>query len=277
MFMTDEQFFDSVKAVFHILPGLFSSDVAISITDREKLVLVKQAETFKLNIYEGLPLVKGGASQKVISTKRKQSERYSKDVFGVPIIDYCIPIINESTGNVLGSITYQVSLEKEQDVIQMAKDLNSFSEQLNMSLGEVSAAAEELAASSQSIGKLVGDTETGIKKMDDILNYIKGIADTTNMLGLNAAIEAARAGDHGRGFKVVADEIRKLASSSKDSTAEIAQTLIKVKKDINDIVTFLNEFTRTSEEQSSKVQEISSNGETLNGLSGKLLKLAEEL
>jgi methyl-accepting chemotaxis protein len=277
MHISDEEFFGSLKTVFNILPSLFTSDVAISITDREKLVLVKQAETFKLNIYEGLSLVKGGASQKAMSTKTKQEARYSKESFGVPIVDYCVPIINNCTGNVLGSITYQISLEKEQDVIEMAKSLSSFSEQLTVALGEVASSAQELTASGQDINYLINNAQAGMKKMDEILNYIKAIADTTNMLGLNAAIEAARAGEHGRGFSVVAEEIRKLSRNSKSSTAEITQTLTKIQDDITGILRSLGVFTNVTEEQSAKVQQISSNSETLNELSSKLLKLAEKL
>jgi len=277
MDINDKEYFSSIENVFDLLPSLFSSDVLLCLTDRERYILIKQAQMFKLNISEGMPIIKDGDSEKAMITRQKQSAYYKKEVVGHPAKAYSVPIVNKSTGNVLGTISFVLSQEKESNIIEMAAELNSFSEQLSSSAQEIASSAEELSATSQNMGAVADETKSGIRKMDDILGYITGVADTTNLLGLNAAIEAARAGEHGRGFSVVAQEIRKLASSSKSSVQEIGQTLTKVKNDINGILESINIFAGTSEQQTAHAQQLASNSERLSVLASELLKLTESL
>ncbi|MDT8715953.1 chemotaxis protein [Clostridium sp. 19966] len=277
MGLNDESFFSSLKNVFTVLPTVFASDAAIAITDNENFILFKQAETFELNIQEGMELVSGGVSEKAIKTRKKHSLRYPKEAFGFPIMAYGVPIINPDTNNVVGSITYAVSLEKENEVIEMANELQSFSEELAASSEEFASLTEELADKNENVNNLVNETKEGISSMDDIINYIKSIAETTNLLGLNAAIEAARAGENGRGFSVVAGEIRKLAANSKTSTVQINQALEKIKHNINEIVEVINGYTSANDVQASQSKQIAAESQELSELASKLLKLSENI
>lgn len=274
---SDKEYFLSLINIFNILPSLFSSHVVLCLTDKEKYILIHQSDAFKMNITEGMPIQKGGDSEKAMLSRKKQLVYYKKELFGIPVKAYSVPIINPATNNVLGTLSFALSIEKESNIIEMASELKSFSEQLSISSQQMSSTAEELSASSKSISNIADDTKSGITKMDDILEYIRNVADTTNLLGLNASIEAARASESGRGFSVVANEIRKLASGSKSSVHEITVALTKIKNDINSILEFVNAFSNTSESQAANAEELAANSERLSELSSQLLKLTESL
>ena len=123
-------------------------------------------------------------------------------------------------------------------------------EALHVKLNQTSLQDVELA-------QKLNQTSQNTAEIKEVLSVINDIADQTNLLALNAAIEAARAGEHGRGFAVVADEVRKLAEKTQKSLTEINATINVVVQSVQDVSTDMDA-------SSKEILEISQNGEKLN-------------
>ncbi len=148
-------------------------------------------------------------------------------------IESVVTAMNEmsvAAGEVAGFATDAAeNAQKAQDGIRFTKDT------LTAAVDGVSALASDMDEASTAIGQVATRSED----IDRIIEVIRGIAEQTNLLALNAAIEAARAGEQGRGFAVVADEVRTLASRTRESTDEISQMIDGLQGDVGSAVTVI--------------------------------------
>ncbi|AYQ44613.1 methyl-accepting chemotaxis protein [Helicobacter pylori] len=132
------------------------------------------------------------------------------------------------------------SIEQSQGLRKRLIETQGLVKESKDAIGDLFSQITESAHTEEELSSQVEQLSRNADDVKSILDIINDIADQTNLLALNAAIEAARAGEHGRGFAVVADEVRNLAGRTQKSLAEINSTIMVIVQEINDVSSQMN-------------------------------------
>ncbi|ADU79356.1 methyl-accepting chemotaxis protein TlpB [Helicobacter pylori] len=133
-----------------------------------------------------------------------------------------------------------ISIEQSQGLRKRLIETQGLVKESKDAIGDLFSQITESAHTEEELSSQVEQLSRNADDVKSILDIINDIADQTNLLALNAAIEAARAGEHGRGFAVVADEVRNLAGRTQKSLAEINSTIMVIVQEINDVSSQMN-------------------------------------
>jgi hypothetical protein len=235
---------------------------AVVTDDTGMVVQFVPAQSYSLDMKVGTVLT-GGVLAECLATKKKVTRIIPEYAFGVKLKVVVEPVFEEN-GRLSGTISLGTSMKEQEAIHQAAQSIASTTQQMMATTEEVAATASQLA---MELGQVKGGGENvlvEVQKTDAILQFVSEIANKSNLLGLNAAIEAARAGDHGRGFAVVAEEIRKMATNSSQSVKDITFIMKAIRGETEAVVKTIVHTTEYGERQAAACEEISAAMQQLN-------------
>lgn len=261
--------------VAHYLRYVLGEDPSYSVSDTDKYLYHSSSEKLKLGLRAGDPIKPGSIAETCITTGKRVVKNIDREVMGTPFIGIGVPIMEDQ--RVIGTIAIGIPIDTQEKVSRMAEKLNHSLGEIIISSNNLMSASEQMAAMAQELTQNTSGLNSEIREVDKIIELIKEVSNQTHLLGLNAAIEAARAGDQGKGFNVVAEEIRKLAAKANNSVQDISGKLKNTQITIMDLNNQIQQLSSVFQHQASSTEEIAGKIEQLGSLSEELAKMADEL
>lgn len=271
--MEQASLLECFSRVAQYIPQLVSGKVGMVVSDKDKWIVSYSIPELAGQVVAGQQVRKGSAAYKAMQQRERVITEVGSEVYGIPYIAISLPISNEH-GEVIGAVAIHESLERQEMLTTAAKQLSNSATEMASAIQSILAQAEEVAASGRYLKELSDAANKEVAGTDSVVGFIQNVASQTNLLGLNAAIEAARVGEMGRGFGVVAEEVRKLAANSASSATQITTILNTIKKSIEKISLEIGQMGSVTEHQANTVQDLTSHSQMLMAMSEQLANLA---
>lgn len=263
--------------VYQILAGelqaLYHDDVAITLFNTQEIIAYYPGRHLDTHAKIGDRPKPESNVIEALRTGKRVLRKIPKAIFGIPFVGIAYPI--KDKGEIVGCIAVASSLEKHEELMQAGLELQRTVEEISASAHNLSAASEELASTIHNMDVETDAVRQEMNKTNHLTNEIRKISIQSNILGLNAAIEASRAGERGKGFAVVADEVRKLAENTQGSTKEIADNVQEVQSSVNTLIEAIKQLAIVAETQAMGVGEIALALNQIEEMARKLVDMGE--
>jgi len=261
-----------------ILAEMMTEGAILFLTDKEKVLKRQGSKKFDVTAaMVGDSIKDFKVVPETLRAGSPQTMALPASVYGVPVIVSCFPLFDEGSGQVVGTFGLALPRGLEQQIKEMADNLGRGMGEISATIEEIAASASEVTRHQNALNEEIAKVKEYADNINQVMKFIKEIADQTKMLGLNAAIEAARAGEAGRGFGVVAEEIRKLSDDSKNTVSQIRELTAQIETALVNTLKASEISLRNTEEQAAATEEIGASVEQLASMAQELNAIAENL
>lgn len=244
------------------IPLFIDEPVSVAITNTTGFIFNQPCKEIPVVCELGAPFPEGSTPLLVMQSGERTVREVPAKVYGVPFKSYAIPL--RENGEVVGCLMIAKSIETIRSVKDAISSLSAEIEQVMKAVNEITEGVQVASENNQFVFGLMDNLLAETQKMNEILAVINKFSNSTKILGLNASIEAARAGAAGKGFTVVAHEIERLSGNTTDSAREIGTMVGGIEAQVNDISEKSRETTDAITQQAASLQEIAATIENLN-------------
>ncbi|KEI00409.1 methyl-accepting chemotaxis protein [Clostridium botulinum] len=260
--LEENKIINSFNNLIPYLQYYFEDEIAFTISNTKYFLKGVDSDSIKLGVKKGDSIPVGCAAYECLKTRKTVSIIVPEEVFGNSIKAIGVPVIEN--GKIVGTIVIAKSLKRKNQVNDLTNNLSNSINEISSSLNDINERIQSVVSSNKFIQQNVKKAYDETQNTDEVLKFIENIASQTNLLGLNAAIESARAGEFGKGFSVVANEIRKLSVSSSESIKKINEVLKTIQGSVLEISNKVNEYNGVFEEQVESIKDITNVIDKLN-------------
>lgn len=259
-----------------IIKQLFTEDVDVTVTDRQQVLEQLLSKEINVESSKGRILNSDEPMMEVMRTNKRKVMYIPKEYYGNPFTAVMVPI-QDKNGEVIGGIAISKSTNKQTKLMEVAEQFVSSSEEISASTNELATSATNFTTYMNELSAAQNEMNKQVENTSKILDLINTVAKNTRILGFNAGIEAARSGEYGRGFSVVAKEITKLADQSANSVNEIRQLITQLNEKVEQVASIVVDTVSISTNQTTAIEEISQTIQHLTDVAANIEDLAREL
>ena len=263
-----EKVFELMITAAPVISELFEGNAAINICDKEQCIYALDGKKAKAPMFVGQVIDndvmnKNGINENIYRRKKSFSGTFEAKEYGFTFKASAIPIFNEEK-EVVGWIGTSVDITDYEKIVTATENLKTSLDETKLTTSDIANTAVHLSEKVNFLIENTENTEKLINEGSEAIKLIENIAKQSNLLGLNAAIESSRAGEYGKGFSVVAGEMRKLATNSGESSKKISDALNQMSHSMKVIIETINELGGISTNQAAGLEELSATVEQIS-------------